>query len=764
MTWHIPDAPKLNLQKRQERLATDVPQAASAINTIENSTKPLKYGEKRSRVLRNYHFVPQQSVRAYFEAYLGQNSELPPDETRIKSYVAKTINMDVCELTDFDENSEANFKSVFDDICGDIELSNTELSPMLRFVVGPTGSGKTIFSKSLFTVCLGDFWKRKIVPSRIEYSKIEKKLDDKKVNELEFFSHIRKCMFRDLVHCVFLSGNWDHNEIENAISSNALPFVDDHEWVLALQKFNNLRIKFDVNAEGFSLDKRTRLAFENVWQVLSEAQIDHLLYTWSERFGLSYLVSFDGFDCVKIDDFLFGNGGPLPIRYLSELLHGLQQNGNDRKLFRNEISVHFMVYVRDTTYDRLSIDCFQGVREKIPFPTIWIVPPRYDMLVENVASILTGQVGRSQNSSKKFCTEMYRAFNASVLRGTALRAEIHMNFVFGSNARKMYQHIKQNLFGALLRAVNSRKIEFDKSGSGSSPKDVWEMLVENFGPSNIPHYRITEDLFLGETRQLMPRFRLNPTDITRILVSGNLEEAIRATHDVDESSGIFGCILNYFSHFKVVRQEDSLPAFLLLVRILQFIFRNRFCNSREVHAFVIELGYDCNVTCVEYCIYILLRAELVKWQSNTAATSISDVTLFVTVKGEIAVSRLLCSITYLSESFLTCAHFDRTLSDLLVRRNFDNSIWVADCVFNASIAIELVRKCEALESENFREKGKDFSNYYLEPQVRRDLEHESKAIVNSITQKTNARWRELKTRQDGVRRILPQFVLLGVTI
>jgi hypothetical protein len=729
MTFFVPHAASHAIPSRQDRLAERHPQAVNAIQSIEASTVALPFGAKILDILSRYHFLPRSHVDDFFRIYLERRHGYSPATETIGFHSRTTLNC----LND-EENSGQNkilraFHRVFEQTLATISDNCARGIPTLQFNLGPTGAGKTVFSKYLFTVCAQKFWQHAIVTSRIEYSKFEHRNQNESVSSKEFYAYVRKCLFRDLIIYLFLSGRVQQNE-RDALT---IGFHSDPEALRILAEISKLTSGKVIDGESATLSRELRNKLTSLWEPLSPEIRDTFLYRWTDRLKLKFLISFDGFDCVRIEDFLFLEKPPAPVQYLSILLKEMHEKRGEPKLFARSIEAHYFVYLRDTTFERLRVELFTSVGGEIKYPVYWIVPPKYEMLVENVANFVTKyQVDDTStvSTSAKFSDDMFRVFDRFIFNDLKMTSRKHLSFLFGSNARRMNQHIRQTFLSMLSRASQSDDYDFARYAGGIGLKAVWSELIQEYGPISLPRYVLFEDLFLGDTRQLIPKLRLDPNKLTRILSNdGSIEDAIRTIDDADETNSIFGCLLNYALPGLVAYELNEKPAFLIFVRAMQFININPRCTAGEIFEFLKKVGYQFAMGEFHFLLYILIRTEMVKWDATTNGRSITDVPLYITTRGIIAITKILPSVSYMSEAIISCLHNDRSYTNLLKNRIEEGRMWIVDCVFNAVLAIEMFRETEEIESKAARNSGVPFEQYLITPKIIASVSAEANTIL-----------------------------------
>ncbi len=232
--------------------------------------------------------------------------------------------------------------------------------------------------------------------------------------------------------------------------------------------------------------------------------------------------------------------------------------------------------------------------------------------------------------------------------------------------------------------------------------------------------------------------------------------------DVDENCGIFGCLFNYFYRLTIEADGAKQPAMLILIRIIQFVRQHPRCNADEVHDFLRMIGYDVSKQVADFCLYVIIRSELIKWDASRGAKTIRDVPLYLTTTGRIAINKLLLSITYVSEAMLSSVQIDRGLTDWLRARVPDNALWVADCIANASIALHVIHEIETIETKFAKDNGVDFTPYLLYARLHESLSQEARTITRHSLSKTRTRWAENIGRLRALPEQYPGLMLLGL--
>lgn len=760
-TFFTPYAPARDAPTRRQRIVMRYPQADAALRRIEDSAADLPYGSSIDAVLNSYHFPSETDVREYFEVYLQerQGGDGPVDIDLINKYTYDTINLIPDKTVRNKYTTDKAFCDIYEELLRQIQLNADENTATVNLVIGPTGSGKTAFSKSLFTVCMQKFWVNKIIPSRVEYSKYQIPENADVIGaeaDRLFFDFVRRCQLRDLLIYFFISGMLTYDEKLDHIAALKNPALE-RPLVDLLEETEN--IVFD--GDTVILDPKIRGRFTLRMRSVKAEDRNRLLYELSTRLGVRFLVSFDGFDSTKIEHFLFEKGLNLPIYYLVRLLKGIHEKAVDISHPSQNVESHYIAYLRDTTFNHLKTELIRGIGSKVEYPCYWIVPPKYSQLVSNVARFITRTQNDEENLSTKYSTEIYDVFDREIFPRTGMSANKHMSFIFGSSGRRMKNHIRQTLVSAIHRMSQGGNYEFERLSSGTGARLVWQDVVGSDAIKSLQKYIVLEDLFLNDSRQLLPKLELDPGVVTKLIDTGDFDGIIKHITDADELGGVFGCLFNYFYRKTIGSEGKAQPALLLLVRIAQFIEKNPRCNADEVGDFLHRIGYVLSDDALRFCLFVILRSELVKWDGTAGAKTVSDVPLYITTLGSVALNRLLFSITYLSEAFLSSIQIDRKLAGGLRRRDPDLGYWIADSINNASVALMQIRSIEEIEEVNARKSGVEFSAYVLAPRLEELMRREAAAIARSLRGGPQMRFRENAERLRQLRISYPSLVMLG---
>lgn len=777
--FHIPCAPDRTKPARTGIISTKLPSAKSAMDKILQSTDKIRYGRPISEVLNNYRFVPESHVTQYHNVYLYERFGYHPSSEEVDRRKSQTINTKISHFDDNEFLTDRLFQSAFNIIISEVDQYEATKTPSVRFIIGETGSGKSAFSRAIFTNCLQKFWDKKIIPTRVEYSKFNFKgtdiydIQDFNLDISNVLEYIKCCQLRDLFIYLFYSRNVNYEYILNKFAECDLDNSIVNKLIVALDETKDIIYDGELNF----LDSNNRHYIDQLLYEMGCCRSD-VLYELSKKFKIKYMISLDGFDSTRIDHFLFEHYTNRPVAILLRLLRALREKGAQNIMPPTES--HYILYLRSTTYESVNAQIMSKVSDYHEYPVNWIVPPTYDMLVHNASIQMTGNFDQLSNGSKVFSDGITDKFRKSLVSYTDNYNSFDIRFLFGSNGRRMKRHIRQTAISIIIKILNAEDSIFKDRSSGISPRDLWLSLANSGYINSLPNYSVIEDLFLNESRQLLPKLEVKSSLITQILNSDinskEKYESIINTNcviDVDENGNVFGCMLNYFYRSAINRGAKSYPALLLLIRIIQFIKISRDNNSHnitgdEIYHFINNIGYAADRDAVYFCISVILRSELVKWNGSTGTTSLGDIQLYVSTKGLFAIDKILYSITYLSESILCSLHLDRNLSKYLRQRHDETSLWIVDCILNANIAVYIIDCIEKSECEKANSNSINFSPYKISEKLFEKLSIESSRILNSAVRVNDLtmkkRWNENYDMLCKFKNENPEFVIFsGVT-
>lgn len=702
---------------RTEYLKTNYPHAANVIDTIQSRIEPFKYGIHRSELDKQYKFVDGEDSKAFFENYFSDASgKKRVNKTRRENCHKLTLNKS--SIAKENSTTLELFDVVFDTL---IESINSRSDPLVRTVVGPTGAGKTAFSKGLITATIKRFWEHNIIPTRVEYSRFVDQ--EHHPTEDEIVTFIRKCQLRDLLIYLFFSGNHTCDSIISCLSG-----IESLATKNKLLTLGEVAENLDFENDSCSL-LEIHEAWENHVGYINDSQLnDQLLDALNAEFGASYFISLDGFDIVNVEDFLLVDDQPSPIDITVKILKSILGKIATRSNFLADAKCHFVLYLRDTTYSRLKLELSKTVSGERSIPRNWIVPPTYGDMVHKVSTLVGVDVkGPLDNEViEEFSNSIDTCIKKHVVGDIRGRGAQTTGTVFGWNARYMKRHIGRMLYYTLDQLIKYDDLSRKLQSAGAGEAWLWSTLLSDHRIGDMPSYHVLEELFLDNSRQLRPKVKVSSVTVTNALLKGKVKKAIRSLDDYGETVGFFDCILNYCVKENLHEYKDGvcLPSILLATRIVQFISENNNCNLYKIQNFLGKLGYETSEETVSFFLYILLKNEVISWHDTENIKTIHDMQFTANLVGLILVKKMLLSVSYFSEALCISETPVSGVTEKLIGRDFgSNRRWAFNCAYNSVIGFNLIKSIEKFEKSNASSSSLS-NNIWLTDKMRSSLSEE----------------------------------------
>jgi hypothetical protein len=568
--------------ERKAKLHTRYPAARDLVVQIDNLAGPFKYGLQLSKLNLQYKFTTETDAHRFFCTYLPV--EARADEDKLRDCRQRTLNALAGEsLVGKSQTAVHAFqnlaKSTF---INKIMESKAERKPYVAIITGPTGSGKTAFSIGLVTAAIRDFWKNNIVPTRVEYTKHFPSTAKSAAHEtLSLLNQaIRRCQLRDLLIWYFFADGYDGRDILTDLADVLL-----HETLKQNLRALQQKAKECVfDGERCSLAQIAQHWSDTVHYVLDETLTEAILAAIIQKYSISFLVSFDGFDVTKVEDFVISDetmkeiisaqNGP-PNTLVVDAVLNILNGALSKAIWASSVGrdCHFVLYLRDTTFKRIRFALRQKAGGEVDFPQYWITPPRYGDMIDKVAALVTNDTQPAVDDL--LVTNIKEWIFASLNRITKGLpfdeiGKRRYSVLFNWNARNMKRHFGRILLWSLADKLEDSAFE-SKFTKGIGHADLWRALISNENIKKMERFQVLEELFLDSTRQLRPRFSASSSSITALLKRGKPTAAVEQLGDYGEQVGFMECIFNYLTKDIVKFEERKGPAVLIMVRICQYI-------------------------------------------------------------------------------------------------------------------------------------------------------------------------------------------------
>jgi hypothetical protein len=714
---------------REDRLREKYPETSELLDIIKSETDRFKFGIRSSDIDRHYRFSDRLGAEAFFTERQKQFDDTELDLEAIRIATRRVLN--VGPHADHGRRSSDAFKDIAERICGEIEQVKSVGSPYVSIVRGPTGSGKTAFSKCLFTAGLHVFWGRGLVPTRVEFSKFFKPGDSVSFESL--LSAIHQSQIRDLIIFLAFSGTFDID-------------TDLPNKLVAIKEFGgqerNAIAEFSRAASSLRLDGERLTVSEahSLWKryvnyfkpTLCSAILTKVKQYFPE---ISFLVSLDGFDALKTRDFLTSDDYNGPIGAVADLLSSSLNQTANYCGSPSSHSTNLIVYMRETTYERVRLELHRTPNGERPtqLPVRWIVPPSYKMLTNSIAVAIDQTVSTVavEGLTERF-TKQVREALVKVITGPSLNVNTShpITSAFSWNARHMKRHIRRVCIWSLENYLHNNEAEFLKERSRVSRSWLWSKTVSNPGLRSIHDYSVLETFFLDDTRSVQCKLKLNSRKIHDELIKGDVGAALALVSERTELVSLFDGILNYLTKGSEVEDGVCWPHTSVLVRILQILDRGRGAKIEDIFDFLRLLFPSISQPEVEFYVICLCENEYVHFRGSNNSTSISQCRFYISNFGKILLRRVFHSVTYFSQAMMLAELPRRGLGEELRALDYRGiEHWLCSCVYNSIIAFNIWERLESREISRLSVADQDPS-LYLSRDLRKSLVDEISKIFS----------------------------------
>lgn len=730
---------------RHAKLSQDFPIASRLIQKIRLQLESHKYGDSFDELDTKYQFIDFMTAKNFLEIHLDGRSSTKIDINYLSACLARTLN--IKRKSEIKLSTTEIFQLRAKDISNDINQIQSKSSPIVNFVIGGTGSGKTSYSKGLFTAGIFEFYNNYFIPCRIEYSHFFDGVDT--FSEEKLVNAIKQCMVRDFF--IYARFGASDNEILTRLAD-------------ALGKFPELRkniYSFISETEGDALerDDYTLRDAHRQWSdtigYLGEIKLADAVLSFVRDLDTRFVISLDGFDIVETQDFLIGEYPCLPVDAAVALVTTIAAKAALGEYRFLSMGCHYTIYLRDTTYTRLRIALNSKPGGSYEIEPLWISPPRYAQMSNKVASLVSDSVANlegdaedsendpdenegeaEENVVDEFASKLEKTLKRSI--GSFVDREgrmIPIEAVFSFNARHMKRHVIRSLIWCMDHIMKHDDEFVDRLRRSGVGIDIfWQYVLKNDFFEKLKRYQVIEELFLDETHQLRPHLRSSTSTTENHLNNKRLFEAASSLSDYTETIGFFDCILNYLTKDVICEEEDDcLSALMINVRIVQLIIANEWVDYFQIRDYLFDLGYKIDEVRIKFFIYILLRGEFIRIRDDDEEIhDITDCNFSLSMSGVFLSSRLLFSTTYLGECIMVSMLPRNGIGqELLSRTMQDNKEeWLLSVVVNCIIYVNYLKQIENFEKISYVD-GKEYEQVHLHDGVRDAISTEIMAIMDA---------------------------------
>jgi len=719
---------------------SDSPKALNLIaNRIFERTQSFKYGSHPSDINSEYRFVPNSIAVQFFKDYYSFRGAGQLNEEEMRRLIASSIN---AVSNDFSNSSDSGylFQSCLNSLMHEINMAEEKSIPLLNIIVGPTGSGKTAFSKGLISSTLEMMWLNGIIPSRIEYKRFFQSSDQINTESLSY--RIKECQLRDSLIWYYFSSTKSYC-FRDIISTHFPDDIISPAVLLSLDKLRDESTGRKIAPNDLSLLEAQQIWRNNFGYDCLESDIEILLSAFCSQYQFRHLVSLDGFDAIETYDFYNSDQGNNnnAVTLVAEFLKGTRQKSAGFLSGPTSRRSHFIIYIRDTTFFRLQIEFFKEPSKGSLIPPKWIVPPSYFSMIEKVCRLVSNDVKSEPTHSdiNYFCGSIIHVMKRVINEDPNYNfKKSQLSSIFSWNARFKKKHAGRMLLWSLDNLYRNGSIHnYSTEYVKGYESDALSLILQNTNLKEIQDYQFLESLYLDDTRQLRPRIRCSPANISqKIFKDRDIESALSAVDDYGEMSGFFDSAFNYILQKASIKHIDvngeKLSRILIFIRILQYCKNDKFINFHDVYEFINKIGYDASDIEVQFIILTLIRNEYIVCRISDKKISLKESQFKTTFSGSFLIDRLIFSVTYFSESMISAQHITGGKASNFHERNFDSRVlWVLDSIYNCSVGREVVKCNEKIERAFAEKNGIDITHFLLsEKLLKKQLDEEKKILYN----------------------------------
>lgn len=733
---HAPVPP--SLRSREEKLRNRIPKISSLLDTIKNRTDKYKFGISNQEINKYYRFSDRKNSENFFSERFKKFGKDYVDTQEIEIDVKNSVN--TIETDDTEDRPTDRFEKLAEKFCGELNLTRSYDAPYVSILTGPTGSGKTAYSKCLFTAGIKQFWKNKVVPTRVEFTRFFKAGEE--LSSGQILSAIHQCQVRDLLLylCLSKKDKLDTNLINRLIPEDGIY----RKYNLSIRNFASMTDGYQIDGKEYTLFRAHNLWKTQVKFFPTEICERILSNVKAPELNIQFLVSLDGFDAIKTKDFLVSDRYHGPISAVADLLgDALNQVAHYGGTSASH-NTNLIVFMRDTTYARIKLELKLTPNGERDIPVRWIVPPSYKTLVETVSAAINKDVLQTDENRTSFLVENIRKSITKSLSGSFINflTDQPVSSAFSWNARHMKRHIRRFCVWSLENYVQTHESLVDKliASAGVSESWLWEKATNNPSMQRIPEYSVLEAFFLDDTKCLQSKFRLRSREISDILSKNDLETALNFINERPEIEGLFDSIFNYLTKGNDVFEDQCYPHLLVLVRILQVLEKNKGLNVEDIYDKILLFYKNISLEEIRFYTICLCENEYVVFEGIENSSNLDECYFYISNFGRILINKVLYSITYLSQSLMIAELNREGLGQYFKERSFrSNEDWVAHCICNAIIGYNIIKACEDYEFSHSNDK-KFYSDYYITVKLRKSILNESKRIFSAMSDRNRLQW------------------------
>lgn len=618
------------------------------VENIQQEVGRFAYGVSSDKISSRYNFISADDARNFFRSMEANNPGLLNGVSDAQPLETLVLNLQDGGSTASQLQASEVFKSKASEIA---DLVATQKRETVRIVVGPTGAGKTAFSKGLFTCGLQRFWGRKVIPSRIEY---------RWSAEYELDEYIFVAATRDfLAYLCIAASETDFDIFINHFAG--LRFAEE------IIEFRRLGLELDLNdgddwvAEFSSQIKNWMFSEENVelWEQIAQKSISVL--------GVRYLFSFDGFDAVSPLEVFSSNEISEPVATLCKFLDRSLISRKPKRVFLTNANAHFLIYVRDTTLSIIQRKLTKNPVGRTASDFDWICPPSY----RSVAAILTRRLCNDRVPATKR-TE----FVTSVVDSVKRNVELHLGSteprlisnVFGWNVRNMKAHYGRLVLILFNRLSHDDAIFRQKIVEAGVTQYIFDDFVVIQSDREIRDYEVGRSLvFQTMTKEVGCRLTVERNRLLEMMKVDSVPEKFVESLDVQWDDGSIGDLLfnGFFDESFPVNADRACFIPIYILKRLSLSKRGT-TTPTIIYRFLIRAGLveegAAGLKLVEFCVGWMTATGLVIAQKTTTNPAPKDRSYKISMAGRYLLGGGAFKVSYLDSAFFASYWPDNLLT------------------------------------------------------------------------------------------------------
>ncbi|WP_298370246.1 hypothetical protein [Azospirillum sp.] len=608
-----------------------------------------------------------------------------------------------------------------------INHNDAEQLKIPSIVCGDIGSGKSTFIKYILVVFRDVFRFKKVIPSRIEYKRMEDylKSKDKYNRENEFNRFVMMCIARDVLFYL-VKCKWENNEdsrdfitleFNRILKDYASKRKSDRSIINKELKFNeNMAIVRKI----IDHMENDEYSISAIWS-LSDDFIS-IIISIAKNHGYKFISIYDGFDVISPMDLFLENKNVEVLRMLFEYIYKKDMRNIGNRITVDIRPANFLI-LRSNTYALFTIKFSSAEGFPKPLP-INFQSPRFKNILKNRANCFTRQSGGEV--IKNELLEWFEAGYATIQDEIAkIISDVKdLDVVFNNNYRRCLEVFRDFMHIALADFLCNKAYDALKINGSHTFKNVMSYLIYS-GSNTIKErpYLLLRIIILGGKFYFQ-----NWTNVIGVNSGGNSERYCFSMNDA--ASGYVDNVFNYdFQHDFLneskkenQKSNDVVPLLLCKIRSLQIlsILPDRGVSEEIIHERLVNwFGYrQLSVIDVRRILTSLLYAEFCIVVDIKAISSYQ-----ITQLGLALIKKICVTNTYLEHVCLKVNIPFRIAENLKKYSSSDinrytNTIevplpWYRDCPVNSLIFSIYIMFCEEMENELATKDGKNERDSHL---------------------------------------------------